>query len=130
MNYLAKAAEKDQRIELIVDDIETSGRLKLFASCDVCLGPSRWEGLGLFLYEAAASGCRRSPRQPPPMNEVIHNGVNGILIGDTQDGTADSGIQSMKPDVGGDDSSDRAARATPDSAAQLAERRAQRRARS
>ena len=27
----------------------TDEHLQLFASCDVCLGPSRWEGLGLFL---------------------------------------------------------------------------------
>lgn len=99
MNYLTKAAEEDPRIELVVDDMETSEHLKLFASCDVCLGPSRWEGLGLFLYEAAAFGMPQITNDSPPMNEVVHDGVNGILVPDTQDGTADSGIPSMKPDV-------------------------------
>jgi 1,2-diacylglycerol 3-alpha-glucosyltransferase len=98
MNYLTKAAEEDPRIELVVDDMETSEHLKLFASCDVCLGPSRWEGLGLFLYEAAAFGMPQITNDSPPMNEVVTE-RNGILVPDTQDGTADSGIPSMKPDV-------------------------------
>ncbi len=100
MNYLTKAAEEDPRIELVVDDMETEEHLKLFASCDVCLGPSRWEGLGLFLYEAAAFGMPQITNDSPPMNEVVRDGVNGILTADVQDGTADSGIPSMKPDVG------------------------------
>lgn len=101
MNYLNKAAEADPRIELVVDDMETSEHLRLFASCDVCLGPSRWEGLGLFLYEAAAFGMPQITNDSPPMNEVVRDGVNGILVGDALDGSADSGIPSMKPDVAG-----------------------------
>ena len=98
MNYLNKAADEDPRIELVVDDMETSEHLKLFASCDVCLGPSRWEGLGLFLYEAAAFGMPQITNDSPPMNEVVTE-RNGILVPDVQDGAADSGIPSMKPDV-------------------------------
>ena len=33
------------------------------------------------------------------MNEVVRDGVNGILVEDLQDDTAPSGIPSMKPDV-------------------------------
>lgn len=99
MNYLTKAANADPRIELVVDDMETGEHLRLFASCDVCLGPSRWEGLGLFLYEAAAFGMPQITNDSPPMNEVVRDGVNGILVPDTEDGTAESGIPSMKPDV-------------------------------
>lgn len=99
MNYLTRAAEADPRIELVVDDMETREHLELFASCDVCLGPSRWEGLGLFLYEAAAFGMPQISNDSPPMNEVVRDGVNGILVADRQDGTADSGIPSMQPDV-------------------------------
>jgi glycosyltransferase involved in cell wall biosynthesis len=99
MNYLTRAAEEDPRIELVVDDMETSEHLKLFAGCDVCLGPSRWEGLGLFLFEALAFGMPQITNDSPPMNEVVRDGVNGILVADRQDGTADSGIPSMKPDV-------------------------------
>ena len=100
MNYLMKAAEEDPRIILVVDDMETSEHLRLFASCDVCLGPSRWEGLGLFLYEAAAFGMPQITNDSPPMNEVVRDGINGVLTADSPDGTADSGIPSMAPDVG------------------------------
>ncbi len=99
MNYLTKAADADPRIELVVDDMPTPEHLKLFASCDVCLGPSRWEGLGLFLYEAAAFGMPQITNDSPPMNEVVRDGVNGLLVADRQDGSADSGIPSMTPDV-------------------------------
>jgi 1,2-diacylglycerol 3-alpha-glucosyltransferase len=101
MNYLTRAAEEDPRIELVVEDMDTPEHLRLFASCDVCLGPSRWEGLGLFLYEAAAFGMPQISNDSPPMNEVVRDGVNGLLVPDEQDGTADSGIPSMRPDVPG-----------------------------
>jgi len=63
MNFLEKAAAADPRIELVIDDMPTDEHLQLFASCDVCLGPSRWEGLGLFLYEAIAFGITDAHRR-------------------------------------------------------------------
>lgn len=99
MNYLERAAAEDQRIELVIDDMPTDEHLRLFAGCDVCLGPSRWEGLGLFLYEAVAFGMPQITNDSPPMNEVVTDGVNGILIGDVHDDDAPSGIPSMRPDV-------------------------------
>lgn len=99
MNYLTRAAEEDPRIELVIDDMPTEEHLRMFASCDVCLGPSRWEGLGLFLYEAVAFGMPQITNDSPPMNEVVRDGVNGLLTGDHHDGEAPSGIPSMKPDV-------------------------------
>ncbi len=99
MNYLERAAEEDPRIELVIDDMPTDEHLRLFANCDVCLGPSRWEGLGLFLYEAVAFELPQITNDSPPMNEVVTDGVNGILVADLQDDTAPSGIPSMKPDV-------------------------------
>jgi glycosyltransferase involved in cell wall biosynthesis len=101
MNYLERAAAADPRIELVIDDMPTDEHLRLFASCDVCLGPSRWEGLGLFLYEAIAFGMPQITNDSPPMNEVVTDGGNGLLVGDRQDDTAPSGIPSMKPDVAG-----------------------------
>ena len=99
MNYLEKAAEQDPRIELVIDDMPTEEHLRLFANCDVCLGPSRWEGLGLFLYEAVAFEMPQITNDSPPMNEVVRDDVNGILVADHQDDDAPSGIPSMKPDV-------------------------------
>ncbi|HET6829749.1 MAG TPA: glycosyltransferase family 4 protein [Solirubrobacterales bacterium] len=99
MGYLEKAAAADPRIELVIDDMPTDEHLRLFASCDVCLGPSRWEGLGLFLYEAVAFGMPQISNDSAPMNEVVVDGVNGLLVGDERDGDAPSGIPSMRPDV-------------------------------
>jgi 1,2-diacylglycerol 3-alpha-glucosyltransferase len=99
MNYLTRAAEADPRIELVIEDMDTDEHLALFAGCDVCLGPSRWEGLGLFLYEAVAFGMPQITNDSPPMNEVVHDGVNGVLVADEPDGEAESGIPAMKPDV-------------------------------
>jgi len=99
MGYLERAATADPRIELVIDDMPTDEHLRLFASCDVCLGPSRWEGLGLFLYEAIAFGMPQITNDSPPMNEVVVDGVNGLIVGDAPDGAAPSGIPSMKPDV-------------------------------
>ncbi len=99
MNYLERAAAEDPRIELVIDDMETAEHLRLFAGCDVCLGPSRWEGLGLFLYEAVAFELPQITNDSPPMNEVVRDGVNGILIADQHDDDAPSGIPSMRPDV-------------------------------
>ena len=99
MNYLEKAAAEDPRIELVIEDMPTDEHLRMFANCDVCLGPSRWEGLGLFLYEAVAFEMPQITNDSPPMNEVVRDGVNGILISDHHDDDAPSGIPSMRPDV-------------------------------
>ncbi|MBA2523373.1 MAG: glycosyltransferase family 4 protein [Solirubrobacterales bacterium] len=99
MNYLERAAAEDPRIELVIDDMPTEEHLRLFAGCDVCLGPSRWEGLGLFLYEAVAFGMPQITNDSAPMNEVVVDDVNGILIPDHHDGDAPSGVPSMRPDV-------------------------------
>ena len=34
------------------------------------------------------------------MNEAIHDGVNGLLVGSHANGTAKSGIPALDPDVG------------------------------
>lgn len=90
----------DRRIEIIAADLPTEEYLRLFASADAILAPSRWEGLGLHLYEATAFGIPVLTNDNPPMNEVVHDGVNGLLIPGTPDGTARSGIPAFRPDVG------------------------------
>ena len=70
------------------------------ASCDVCLSPARWEGLGLPLYEAIAFGMPSITNDAPPMNEAISDGVNGLLVASHPNGTAKSGIPALDPDVG------------------------------
>ena len=70
------------------------------AANDVSISPSRWEGLGLPLYEAVAFGMPTIANDDPPMNEVVADDVNGVLVPSHPDGTARSGIPARRPDVG------------------------------
>ncbi|MGH2951631.1 MAG: glycosyltransferase, partial [Solirubrobacterales bacterium] len=74
--------------------------LRQFASCDVCLSPSRWEGLGLPLYEAVAFRMPSITNDSPPMNEIVIDGVNGVCVDSVPWGTAGSGIPAFDPDFG------------------------------
>src|SRR5215210_4562017 len=74
------AARRDKRIEVIAEDLPTEEHLRLFASADACLAPSRWEGLGLHLFEATALGLPVVTNDNPPMNEVVQDGRNGLLV--------------------------------------------------
>ena len=96
----AAAAHRDPRIELRLADQPTAEHLRELAACDVFIAPARWEGLGLPLYEAIAFGLPVITNDAPPMNEAIHDGVNGLLVASTPNGTARSGIPALDPDVG------------------------------
>jgi 1,2-diacylglycerol 3-alpha-glucosyltransferase len=98
---LHRAAEEDPRIEVVLEDLPTDEHLRRFAAADVCLAPSRWEGLGLHLYEAAAFGLPTITNDDPPMNEVIRDGVNGLLVKSKRRGEAKSGIRAVEPSVRG-----------------------------
>ena len=97
---LAKAAEEDSRIQILIEDQPTDQHLSFVAGCDVCLSPTRWEGLGLPLYEAIAFGQPAITNDNAPMNEAVLHGVNGLLVGAIPEGTARSGITSWSPDPG------------------------------
>jgi 1,2-diacylglycerol 3-alpha-glucosyltransferase len=91
---------RDRRIELITADLPTDEYLRMLGGADACLAPSRWEGLGLHLFEATALGVPVITNDNPPMNEVIVDGVNGLLVPGIPDGTAPrSGIPAFRPDV-------------------------------
>ena len=95
-----EAARRDSRIEVRVGDQPTAEHLRELAGCDVCVAPARWEGLGLPLYEAIAFGQPAITNGAPPMDEAIHDGVNGVLVSGHEEGTAKSGIPAIEPDVG------------------------------
>lgn len=97
----SRFGRRDRRIELVNQDLPTEEYLRMLAAADVCLAPSRWEGLGLHLYEATALGVPIVTNDNAPMNEVVVDGLNGILIPGIEDGRAPrSGIQAYRPDVG------------------------------
>jgi glycosyltransferase involved in cell wall biosynthesis len=95
-----RAAADDARITVQVADQPAAEHLRELASCDVCLAPARWEGLGLPLYEAIAFGTPAITNDAPPMNEAIHDDVNGVLVASHQVDTAKSGIPALDPDHG------------------------------
>jgi glycosyltransferase involved in cell wall biosynthesis len=96
----SRLGRRDRRIELITADLPADEYMRMFAAADVCLAPSRWEGLGLHLFEATALGLPIITNDNPPMNEVVDDGVNGLLVPGIADGSAPrSGIPAFKPDV-------------------------------
>ncbi len=97
-NKLVKAAGGDPRVVIELEDRPTDEHLRQFAACDVCLSPSRWEGLGLPLYEAVAFAMPSITNDSPPMNEVVLDGVNGICVDSIAWGEAGSGIPAFDPD--------------------------------
>jgi len=99
-NKLAKAADADSRIEILIEDQPTDQHLSFVAGCDVCFSPTRWEGVGLPLYEAIAFGQPAITNDNAPMNEAVLDGVNGFLVSASVEGTARSGITSWSPDPG------------------------------
>jgi len=96
----SRIGRRDRRIEVITSDLPTDDYLRMFAAADVCLAPSRWEGLGLHLFEATALGVPVITNDNPPMNEVVLDGVNGILVPGIPDGRAPrSGIPAYTPNL-------------------------------
>jgi glycosyltransferase involved in cell wall biosynthesis len=95
---IAPLIDGDERIELRLGDEPWETHLRTIATCDVCITPSRWEGLGLPLFEAMAFGQPVITNDDPPMNEVVDDGVNGLLVASHPDGTARSGIPARSPD--------------------------------
>jgi glycosyltransferase involved in cell wall biosynthesis len=95
---LERAAAGDERVIIELEDRPTDEHLRQFAACDVCLSPSRWEGLGLPLYEAVAFGMPSITNDSPPMNEIVEDGLNGICVDSVPWGEAGSGIPAYDPD--------------------------------
>ncbi len=95
---LERAAGGDPRVVIELEDRPTDEHLRQFASCDVCLSPSRWEGLGLPLYEAVAFGIPSITNDSPPMNEIVIDDRNGICVDSVRWGEAGSGIPAFDPD--------------------------------
>jgi glycosyltransferase involved in cell wall biosynthesis len=96
--FLAEATAADPRIELALEDEPEAAHRARFAACDVLLAPSRWEGLGLPLYEATAFGMPIITNDKPPMSEMVLDGRSGILVRSEQNGEARSGIPAWDPD--------------------------------
>ncbi|MGF1656388.1 MAG: glycosyltransferase family 4 protein [Verrucomicrobiales bacterium] len=89
---------QDPRISLQTGDFDTAAYYRFFSAFDVSLAPSRWEGLGLHLYEALAFGIPTISCDIPPINEVIIDQYNGLLVECRLIGHRKSGIPAYEPD--------------------------------
>ena len=98
-DLLDRGIRRDPRVEVRLEDLPMEAHMRLFASADACVAPSRWEGLGLHLYEAMALGLPVITNDRPPMNEVIRDGDNGLLVRSWRWGRAKSGIPAYLPSV-------------------------------
>lgn len=84
--------EGDHRIEVCDDDLDFGGFHQLMASCHVNLAPSRWEGLGLHLYESLAHSMPTISIDFAPINETIVQNESGLLVPAQPDGLTKSGL--------------------------------------
>lgn len=88
----------DPRIDHRVEDMLTDAYLNLFASADVCIGVSRWEGTGLHFLETTAFGIPMITNDIPPMNEWFEDGRNGRLVRSHVAFATKSGVPAVDPD--------------------------------
>ena len=71
----------DNRIVVHYGDVEKySDFLKIMSTCDICIIPSRWEGLGLSFIESFSLKMPIITTNYPPMNEYVTNGADGYLV--------------------------------------------------
>jgi glycosyltransferase involved in cell wall biosynthesis len=74
------------------EDVERDAYLDLLGQCDVCLSNTRWEGLGLVIYESIALGKPVLCPDFPPMSEAVRNGLTGLLMPCSTKARAPGGI--------------------------------------
>lgn len=70
----------DPRVTWHGEDLSRAEYLDRLRSCDVCLSNTRWEGLGLVIYEAIAMGLPVIAPDFPPMSENVRHGLTGLLV--------------------------------------------------
>lgn len=97
----AELVGEDPRITVVDGDLPTDEYRALRARADVLLAPSRWEGLGLHLFEATAVGMPIITTDRPPMSEIVRHEENGLLVASRESPTPTrSGVAAYEPDVG------------------------------
>ena len=68
-----------ENVKLIVGTFSQKDLIKLYHEADVVVLPSKWEGNGLPFYESLAMHRPVITIDAPPMNEIIKDGINGLL---------------------------------------------------
>jgi 1,2-diacylglycerol 3-alpha-glucosyltransferase len=91
--------QRDPRIKVLVGDLSVRDYLNLFARSDVSLAPSKWEGVGLHLFEAVAFGIPTITSDGPPMNEIVDDEIDGLLVKSSVSGYRRPGVPILEPDA-------------------------------
>jgi glycosyltransferase involved in cell wall biosynthesis len=91
--------DDDPRVIEVVKDMEFDEYVSFFSSHHVCLTPTRWEGLGVWLFESIGFGQPVITTDIPPVNEIIHHGVNGLLARGVEIGKKKPDLPIYDPDV-------------------------------
>lgn len=95
----AALAGEDPRITVVDGDMPTDEYRLLRSRADVLLAPSRWEGLGLHLFEATAIGMPIITTDRPPMSEIVRHEDNGLLVASRESPEpTPSGVAAYDPD--------------------------------
>jgi len=92
--------EDDPRIQQVEEDMSFEEYTAFFSSHHVCLTPTRWEGLGVWLFESIGFGQPVISTDIPPVNEIIHHGVNGLLARGVEIGMKKPDLPMYDPDIG------------------------------
>ncbi len=90
----------DPRIKLIVGNVEKHKDFhRQMLKCDVCLIPSKWEGLGLSFMEAIAFKMPIITTDFPPMNEYVVDNKTGFLAQCATNKRLENGLKIAEVDV-------------------------------
>ena len=86
-------------IRVVTDDLHEDDYLRELQTHDVVVGVSRWEGLGLHLYECEALGIPLLLNHMEPYVDYAHDGGRCLLVASHSIGTRKSGIEIHEPDL-------------------------------
>ena len=79
-SYVEPALLATPGLETIEGFCDRQELTALYGEADVVLYPSRWEGFGLSLLEALHHGLPAVATDGWPMNELVEDGHNGLLV--------------------------------------------------
>ena len=89
----------DPRIRVVIDDLEERAFLDEMEDHDVVVGVSRWEGLGLHLFECDALGLPLLLNDMPPFDSWVEDGGVAHLVRSTLLGQNAVGVDVHEPDL-------------------------------
>jgi glycogen synthase len=64
----------------LLTGVSDEEKARLYLEADLLVLPTRYEGFGLPLVEAMAVGCPVISSDLPVVDEIVENGVNGVLV--------------------------------------------------